>query len=92
MAGTRRGEKHEASTTTYSSRWVSAGGLNRRLKEERLKVGGLDRPAAKAVAFGEAEAPENQRHAKKGSKGSLRGKFKRADWDDRFLCRLLEMF
>ncbi|MGC9224702.1 MAG: hypothetical protein ACP5E2_12295, partial [Terracidiphilus sp.] len=25
------------STTTYSSRWVSAGGLNRRLKEERLK-------------------------------------------------------
>ncbi|MHB1699811.1 MAG: hypothetical protein ACYCSN_06670 [Acidobacteriaceae bacterium] len=24
--------------------------------------------------------------------GSLRGKFKRAGWDDRFLFRLLEMF
>jgi predicted transposase YbfD/YdcC len=29
---------------------------------------------------------------KEGSKGSLRGKFKRAGWDDRFLFRLLEMF
>jgi len=29
---------------------------------------------------------------KEGSKGSLRGKFKRAGWDDDFLCRLLEMF
>lgn len=29
---------------------------------------------------------------KEGSKGSLRGKFKRAGWDDRFLVRLLEMF
>ena len=29
---------------------------------------------------------------KEGSKGSLRGKFKRAGWDDRFLSRLLEMF
>ena len=29
---------------------------------------------------------------KEGSKGSLRGKFKRAGWDDRFLLRLLEMF
>ena len=29
---------------------------------------------------------------KEGSKGSMRGKFKRAGWDDRFLCRLLEMF
>lgn len=29
---------------------------------------------------------------KEGSKGSLRGKFKRAGWDDLFLCRLLEMF
>ena len=27
---------------------------------------------------------------KEGSKGSLRGKFKRAGWDDDFLCRLLE--
>ena len=29
---------------------------------------------------------------KEGSKGSLRGKFKRAGWDDLFLHRLLEMF
>jgi hypothetical protein len=29
---------------------------------------------------------------KEGSKGSLRGKFKRAGWDDQFLYRLLEMF
>lgn len=29
---------------------------------------------------------------KEGSKGSLRGKFKRAGWDSRFLFRLLEMF
>jgi predicted transposase YbfD/YdcC len=29
---------------------------------------------------------------KEGSKGSLRGKFKRAGWDDAFLTRLLEMF
>jgi predicted transposase YbfD/YdcC len=29
---------------------------------------------------------------KEGSKGSLRGKFKRAGWDDPFLLRLLEMF
>jgi predicted transposase YbfD/YdcC len=29
---------------------------------------------------------------KEGSKGSLRGKFKRAGWDDEFLYRLLEMF
>jgi len=29
---------------------------------------------------------------KEGSKGSLRGKFKRAGWDDEFLFRLLEMF
>ena len=29
---------------------------------------------------------------KEGSKGSLRGKFKRAGWDDAFLYRLLEMF
>jgi len=29
---------------------------------------------------------------KEGSKGSLRGKFKRAGWDDEFLIRLLEMF
>jgi hypothetical protein len=29
---------------------------------------------------------------KEGSKGSLRGKFKRAGWDDAFLLRLLEMF
>lgn len=29
---------------------------------------------------------------KEGSKGSLRGKFKRAGWDDNFLYRLLEMF
>jgi predicted transposase YbfD/YdcC len=29
---------------------------------------------------------------KEGSKGSLRGKFKRAGWNDDFLCRLLEMF
>jgi predicted transposase YbfD/YdcC len=29
---------------------------------------------------------------KEGSKGSMRGKFKRAAWDDRFLFRLLEMF
>jgi predicted transposase YbfD/YdcC len=29
---------------------------------------------------------------KEGSKGSLRGKFKRAGWDDTFLSKLLEMF
>jgi predicted transposase YbfD/YdcC len=29
---------------------------------------------------------------KEGSKGSLRGKFKRAGWDDDFLYRLLELF
>lgn len=29
---------------------------------------------------------------KEGSKGSVRGKFKRAGWDDDFLYRLLEMF
>lgn len=29
---------------------------------------------------------------KEGSKGSLRGKFKRAGWTDQFLFRLLEMF
>jgi predicted transposase YbfD/YdcC len=29
---------------------------------------------------------------KEGSKGSMRGKFKRAGWDDTYLCRLLEMF
>lgn len=29
---------------------------------------------------------------KEGSKGSLRGKFKRAGWDDAFLTRLLSMF
>ncbi len=29
---------------------------------------------------------------KEGSKGSLRGKFKRAGWDDAFLNRLLELF
>ncbi len=29
---------------------------------------------------------------KKGSKGSLRGKFKRSGWDDDFLLRLLEQF
>ena len=29
---------------------------------------------------------------KEGSKGSLRGKFKRAGWDDAFLLRLLELF
>lgn len=29
---------------------------------------------------------------KEGSKGSLRGKFKRAGWDDDFLYRLMEMF
>jgi hypothetical protein len=29
---------------------------------------------------------------KEGSKGSLRGKFKRAGWDDDFLNRLREMF
>jgi predicted transposase YbfD/YdcC len=29
---------------------------------------------------------------KEGSKGSTRGKFKRAGWDDAFLTRLLEMF
>jgi hypothetical protein len=29
---------------------------------------------------------------KEGSKGSLRGKFKRAAWDHNFLYRLLEMF
>jgi len=29
---------------------------------------------------------------KEGSKGSLRGKFKRADWDDAYLLRLLELF
>lgn len=27
-----------------------------------------------------------------GSKGSLRGKFKRAGWDDAFLTKLLDMF
>jgi len=32
-----------------------------------------------------------QRHAKRGSKGSLRGKFQRAGWDDGFLYRLLEL-
>jgi predicted transposase YbfD/YdcC len=29
---------------------------------------------------------------KEGSKGSLRGKFKRAGWDDKYLYRLLELF
>ena len=29
---------------------------------------------------------------KEGLKGSLRGKFKRAGWDDAFLSKLLEMF
>jgi hypothetical protein len=29
---------------------------------------------------------------KEGSKGSTRGKFKRAGWDDAYLIRLLEMF
>ncbi len=29
---------------------------------------------------------------KEGSKGSLRGKFKRAVWDDDYLPRLLELF
>jgi hypothetical protein len=29
---------------------------------------------------------------KEGSKGSMRGKFKRAGWDDNFLLKLLEMF
>jgi predicted transposase YbfD/YdcC len=29
---------------------------------------------------------------KEGSKGSLRGKLKRAGWNDDFLCRILEMF
>jgi hypothetical protein len=29
---------------------------------------------------------------KEGSKGSTRGKFKRAGWDDDFLIKLLEMF
>ena len=29
---------------------------------------------------------------KEGSKGSLRGKFKRAGWDDAYLFRLLELF
>jgi hypothetical protein len=29
---------------------------------------------------------------KEGSKGSLRGKFKRAAWDDGYLFRLLELF
>ncbi len=29
---------------------------------------------------------------KEGSKSSLRGKFKRAGWDDDFLYRLMEMF
>jgi len=29
---------------------------------------------------------------KEGSKGSLRGKFKRAGWDHGFLFRLLELF
>jgi len=29
---------------------------------------------------------------KEGSKGSLRGKFKRAGWDDAFLTKLLELF
>jgi hypothetical protein len=29
---------------------------------------------------------------KEGSKGSLRGKFKRAGWDDGYLYRLLELF
>jgi hypothetical protein len=29
---------------------------------------------------------------KKGSKGSTRGKFKRAGWDDAYLIKFLEMF
>ena len=29
---------------------------------------------------------------KEGSKGSLRGKFKRAGWDNDYLLRLLELF
>jgi hypothetical protein len=29
---------------------------------------------------------------KEGSKGSTRGKFKRAGWDEAYLIRLLEMF
>jgi hypothetical protein len=29
---------------------------------------------------------------KEGSKGSLRGKFKRAGWNDTYLCRLLTVF
>jgi len=29
---------------------------------------------------------------KEGSKGSLRGKLKRAGWDEAFLARLLAMF
>jgi len=29
---------------------------------------------------------------KEGSKGSLRGKFKRAGWNDTYLTRLLELF
>ncbi len=29
---------------------------------------------------------------KEGSKGSLRGKFKRAGWDDTYLTKLLELF
>jgi hypothetical protein len=29
---------------------------------------------------------------KEGSKGSLRGKFKRAGWDDSFLTSLLTLF
>jgi hypothetical protein len=29
---------------------------------------------------------------KEGSKGFLRGKFKRAGWDDGYLYRLLELF
>jgi hypothetical protein len=29
---------------------------------------------------------------KEGSEGSLRGKFKRAGWDDAYLFRLLELF
>ena len=29
---------------------------------------------------------------KEGSKGSLRGKFKRAGWDNEYLLRLLELF
>jgi hypothetical protein len=35
----------------------TVGGLNRRLKVKRLKVGGLNHAATKVVAFGEAESP-----------------------------------